>query len=112
MNNDLISRAALLAAYDATHKGPPGEARKLMEDAPAVDAAPVVHGRWVMKHVHRGGMRRYTGFDDFGEEHTINVDERVEYDDRYCSECGKQSADNFLNFCPYCGAKMNGGATK
>ena len=33
---DCISRAALLAAYDAAHVGPPGEARKLIEEAPAV----------------------------------------------------------------------------
>lgn len=31
---DLISRSALLAAYDAAHKGPPGGARKLIEEAP------------------------------------------------------------------------------
>ena len=35
LNNDLISRTALLAAYDAAHKGPPGGARKLIEEAPA-----------------------------------------------------------------------------
>ena len=73
----------------------------------AADVAPVRHGRWIMKHRHRGGFRRYTGIDDMGEPHTITVDERVEYDDRYCSECGKQSADNFLNYCPNCGAKMD-----
>ena len=73
----------------------------------AVDVAPVRHGRWSMKHRHRGGFRRYTGIDDMGEQHTITVDERVEYDDRYCSECGKQSADNFLTYCPNCGAKMD-----
>ena len=33
---DCISRAALLAAYDAAHVGPPGGARKLIEEAPAV----------------------------------------------------------------------------
>ncbi len=43
--NDLISRKALIAEYDRVHIGPPGGARKLMEDAPAVDAVPVVHGR-------------------------------------------------------------------
>lgn len=64
----------------------------------AADVAPVRHGQWVMKHRHRGGFHRYTGVDDMGEQHTITVDERVEYDDRYCSECGKQSADNFLNY--------------
>ena len=34
--NDLISRKALLEEYDRVHIGPPGGARKLMEDAPAV----------------------------------------------------------------------------
>ena len=36
--DDLISRKALIEAYDKAHKGPPGGARKLMEEAPAVDA--------------------------------------------------------------------------
>lgn len=40
--NDLISRKALLVEYDRVHIGPPGNARKLIEDAPAVDAVPVV----------------------------------------------------------------------
>jgi hypothetical protein len=39
--NDLISRKALLAEYDRVHIGPPGGARKLMEDAPEVDAVEV-----------------------------------------------------------------------
>ena len=34
--NDLISRKALIAEYDRVHVGKPGGARKLMEDAPAV----------------------------------------------------------------------------
>lgn len=33
--DDLISRKALIAEYDRVHIGPPGGARKLMEDAPA-----------------------------------------------------------------------------
>lgn len=41
-SNDLISRSALLAAYDAAHKGPPGGARKLIEEAPTVDAVKVI----------------------------------------------------------------------
>lgn len=35
-DGDAISRSALLAAYDAAHKGPPGGARKLIEEAPPV----------------------------------------------------------------------------
>ena len=33
--DDLISRAWLLAEYDKRHKGPPGGARKLIEEAPS-----------------------------------------------------------------------------
>ena len=39
--NDLISRSELLARYDRIHVGAPGAARKLIEEAPAVDAVPV-----------------------------------------------------------------------
>lgn len=35
-DGDAISRSMLLSAYDAAHKGPPGGARKLIEDAPSV----------------------------------------------------------------------------
>ena len=32
--DDLISKKTLLEAYDNAHKGPPGGARKLIEEAP------------------------------------------------------------------------------
>lgn len=32
--DDLISRSALMAAYDKAHQGRPGGARKLIEEAP------------------------------------------------------------------------------
>ena len=41
MASDMISRSALLAEYDRVHVGEPGGARKLMEEAPAVDAIPI-----------------------------------------------------------------------
>ena len=63
-------------------------------------------GEWVKRHKHRGGFRRVKGFDDMGEQHEVTIDERCEYDDLYCSKCGKQSPDNFLNFCGYCGAPI------
>lgn len=65
-----------------------------------------MRGEWMAKHRHRGGFRRVTDVDDMGEQRTITIDDRCEYDDRYCSKCGKQSPDNFLNFCGYCGAPM------
>lgn len=102
---EYIEKAALLE--DLNHAGIlSGFVKFKIERFPAADVAEVRHGRWVKKHRHRGGFHRATGIDDMGETHTITVDERVEYDDLYCSECGKQSADNFLNYCPNCGARM------
>ena len=65
-------------------------------------------GEWDMKHRHHGGFRRYTGRDDFGEEHTITVDERFECDEPYCPKCGKWNESVWRNFCPNCGADMRG----
>lgn len=86
---DLISRQALLAEYDRQHVGEPGRARKLIEDAPAVDAEPVRHGRW-----------------EYGEDVDIQ-----------CSECGRDAMSDWMKYtqvyspyCPWCGAKMDGGA--
>lgn len=45
--SDLIYRDELIKAYLAAHKGPPGGAFKLIQDAPAVDAEPVKRGRWI-----------------------------------------------------------------
>lgn len=45
MASNLISRDALLAEYDRVHVGEPGRARKLIAEAPAVDAVKVVRCR-------------------------------------------------------------------
>lgn len=58
----------------------------IIEQFPAADVTPVVHGRWI----HDG--QRINGGIDWC----------------HCSECGK--SDNFCartNYCPNCGAKMN-----
>jgi rubrerythrin len=82
--DDLISRAYVLAEYDRQHQGPPGLARKIMEDAPAVDAAPVVHGKWI---ISPGCLW------SIGD----------------CSVCGEQHiGTNAAKYCPNCGAKMDG----
>lgn len=41
-DGDLISRSALLAEYDRVHVGAPGGARKLIEEAPAVNRHVIV----------------------------------------------------------------------
>lgn len=62
--------------------------RRHIEAAPAVEAVEVVHGRWIEQE-------KYT----FG----------VMYD---CSICDNRILDNghSWNYCPNCGAKMDGGA--
>lgn len=60
-----------------------------INDAPTVDAVPVVHGRWLMWEEQFPGrtLRKKSGLGVF------------------CSSCHNH-ADNMSNYCPNCGAKM------
>ena len=53
-----------------------------VKDCTTIDAAPVVHGRW------------------------ITVSHYPYPDGARCSVCGKETTEN--NYCPNCGAKMDG----
>ena len=77
-------------------------ARKALRPVSRERVENVWRGEWIKRHKHRGGFRRVKGIDDMGEQHEVTIDERC----LYCSKCGKQSPDNFLNFCGYCGAPM------
>ena len=92
--SDLISREALLDYIDSTNEIKDWCLNQysadwiysFVESAPAVDAAPVVHGRWERKH--------------------SNV---------YCTACSKgyritNGGPNVMTFvyCPMCGARMDG----
>ena len=57
---------------------------------PAVDAAPVVHGRWIIDTA-------------FGNDVMSNGRMVL------CSECGQGRFTGKTNYCPNCGAKMDGG---
>ena len=92
MKNDLISRQKLLEELNGLEPEGFGEsiagmvAIHKIQEAPSVDATPVVYGRWV----ELPSMA-------------------PEYE---CSECG-QSYEwweaSEANYCPNCGAKMDGG---
>lgn len=85
---EYIEREALLAEYDRVHVGPAGGARKLIEEAPTADVAPVVHGRWL--HVHVAVV------DTTGD----------------CSACNTEAVWRTrrkpYSLCPNCGARMDG----
>lgn len=91
--NDLISRGA---AIDAVYYKPSYKmAIEVLKEVPAIDAAPVVHGRWV----------KMTGMMP------------PEYHGHYmCSNCewhmkglrNSWTREEELSYCPNCGAKMDG----
>ena len=68
---------------------------RMIDDAPAADAAPVRHGHWVGEG------------DDYDDGELV-------YDVWYCSECDYYGTDDpelLPKYCPNCGAKMDGGET-
>ena len=75
----------------------------MLYEMPAADVAPVRHGRW-MKAKNK---KDYWGFDsdgDFGCWSDYPV---------LCSSCKYDATENSTgetNYCPNCGAKMDGGA--
>lgn len=98
MDNDLISRNSAIDALRNlhTHEGMELSASVDLMTAceaicsiPAVDAEPVLNGKWMerVRHEHYPSGR--------------------EYKQSYCSEC-KMSAKEESNYCPNCGARMDG----
>lgn len=78
--NDLISRVAAIDAvyYKPNHK----MAIEVLKEVPAMDAAPVVHARWIF---HDDDIMPWIS----------------------CSVCGICTDSlNETPYCPYCGAKM------
>ena len=81
---DFAGKASTRSAYEAIWKS-----ARALKKLPAADVAPVVHGRWVHEHISEG------------------------YAWVMCSECEavihKILINKRLNYCPNCGAKMDGG---
>ena len=92
---DYIDREELLThQYNASHSNWPQLAEMVVgvediEDAPAADVAPVVHG-----HLVHDGPGFVGGVDWWR-----------------CSICGSLAygVEKYYDYCPYCGAKMDGG---
>ena len=71
------------------------------------EAEPVTHAHWVHKHRHYGGINYRTGQDEYGELHTIQLDDRFEEDTPFCSFCGRLTREDDPEYCPHCGAIMD-----
>lgn len=71
--------------------------KEIIQNTPTADAAPVVRGRWEPELMPTGV--EYIGY----EEMTVQA--------LRCSECGIfiDVSEGHFSFCPYCGAKMDGG---
>ena len=93
-NNDLISRAAAIDAIKQPHGGCYTEDAKNFAiyqvlGVPAVDAAQVVHARWIQYEPDLHGPKPLE-----------------------CGACHYLFARLYpRDFCPHCGAKMDGGET-
>ena len=101
MDEYIERSAAIKAAKHAWAKGL--EPSQYIEALPAADVAPVVHGRWKALKLSEifGWKSAFVGSDPV-----------LEYS---CSNCGYKTVrdcnDEFVlsNYCPNCGAKMDGG---
>ena len=96
--SDLISRSALIRRFAYYHAHSYGKAEYAYGvaveealNAPTIDAAPVVHGRWSEPFI--GG---YDGL------HAVYY--------MTCSKCMGEVRHSIFRYCPNCGAKMDGGA--
>ena len=72
----LIDANALIAEYDRVHIGEPGKARKLMEDAPTIDAVEVVRCKDCVSHnlCKFEQFQGLNGFCSYGERKDSETD--------------------------------------
>lgn len=124
--NDLISCVALLDAMPKNDELFSHDVRRVICDAPAVDAEPVRHGWWehTKKHLwHKENGKIDMWYLDCGyhngpgcEVCGVSVCEHCEpdweemeckYGHYICSVCGEPQKTHDLNYCPNCGAKMD-----
>lgn len=77
----LIDANALIAEYDRVHIGEPGKARKLMEDAPTIDAVEVVRCKdckWLYDEMDDYCCRSHRGLVRICENSFCSYGERKE----------------------------------
>ena len=94
--DDLIKREAILDYMN----GWKGDTVNFVRNLPAVDAAPVVHGRWVMdENPHDGDVRCSVCL--------IAIDQMHERNHKLLNALTGGKWYTFYRYCPQCGAKMD-----
>ena len=68
-----------------------GDIEHKINEMPTIDAVPVVHAKWSKARLEK----TYAGY----------TKASIYY---VCSACGKDVDDALFNYCPKCGAKMDG----
>ena len=90
IKRDTAIRAVMAAKWVDGSDG--AMAMESVASPPAADVVPVVHGRWSESKEHfylNNGCKEWINF--------------------YCSECDAPN-NSPTDYCPHCGAKMDGGA--
>ena len=113
---ELMDRAALLALINDrninTCNGKLSclQMKRMVESVPTVDAVPVVH-RHPVYHDRPAHYEHYEMVQQTENGEPLYKRQYYTLQDNpvaYCSECGKRLCSRFINFCPNCGAKMDG----
>ena len=99
---EYIKREAALSAVDCgnLHKGIVDALQENIKDIPAADVVEVRHGRWILKDKSALDRKPKRG------------------EEIFCDQCGEMALGYSFwecdlkpsNFCPNCGARMDGGA--
>ena len=75
----------------------------LIDDAPTIERK---RGEWETVDYENQWIEKHTGFDDFGDVHTITEEHHVKYKRLKCPFCGAFAPDGFDNYCSRCGARL------
>lgn len=115
MNDDLILRSALLEAMPKNDELLSYEVRRVICNAPAVDAVPMdFHERCLGLEVRRRFNAEETARQCIENYEPVRHGRWIKEEDRtnhwHCSECGlvEGMVHYTMNYCPKCGAKMDG----
>ena len=109
MSNDLISRSALISEFEwlksvvnESGKDEINDTIQRIQNAPAVDAAPVVHAHWIVDEADSGEPGGYPAFIEF---HCPVCNESYSLEN---GEYGWSYGDDIpFKFCHECSAKMD-----